>query len=269
MKIGCHVDAFRHQDKPFEYAVKVIGELGYDCIEPQVLDGRCIYEIYHYCPMISMDDDPVEIKKLILDYGLEVSCLSAHTSLLETEFGVRYLKRAFDFGKLLGAPIVNTSEGPKPAWMSDEEAFSLMKHNLNQVLRVAENYDMFLTVEPHGVYTTNAEGLKRILSLSPSEKLSINFDTGNVFLAGNDPVSTLEAVVDRVIHVHVKDIGGVLIKERGKITGTPVGVAVGEGEVDVKGCVDALKKARFTGVLSVECEAKDLRQSLTFLRSII
>jgi len=269
MKITCNIDAFRHLDKPFEYAVKALGELGYQGVEPQALDGRCILETYHYCPMISLDDDPIEIRKMVSGYGLEVSCLSAHTSLLETEFGVRYLRKAIKFAKNLGAPIVNTAEGPKPRGMTDEEAFAVMKQNLSAVMKTAENYGVFLTIEPHGEYTTNAPGLKKIMGLSKSKRLGINLDTGNVFLAGNDPVATLKAVVDRVMYMHVKDVGGVLLERRGKVTGAPVGVAVGKGQVDIKGCIDVLKKAGYDGWLSVEAKAEDLKNSLTYLKSII
>jgi len=268
-KISCNLDAFRHSDKPHQYAYKVLSELGFDSVEPEVMDGRCIYETYHYCPMVSMDEDPAEIRRTISGYGLDVSCVSAHTSLLETEYGVRYLRRAIKFAKHLGAPIVNTSEGPKPEGMSDEEAFALMKHNLNEVLKTAESYDMYLTMEPHGEYTTNAKGLKKILALTRSEKLAVNFDTGNVFLAGNDPVSTLRQVADRVKYVHVKDIGGALLGERGKVTGTPVGVAVGEGNVDIKGCVNVLRSAGYDGTYSIEAAEKDLAKSLSFLRKVV
>lgn len=268
-KISCNLDAFRHSDKPHTYAYKVLSELGFDSVEPEVMDGRCIYETYHFCPVVSMDEDPVQIRKTISSYGLEVSCVSAHTSLLGTEYGVRYLRKAIRFANHLGAPIVNTSEGPKPKGMTDAEAFDLMKHNLNEVLKTAENYDMYLTIEPHGEYTTNAEGLKKILALSASEKLAVNFDTGNVFLSGNDPVSTLREVVDKVRYVHVKDIGGALLGERGKVTGTPAGVAVGEGNVDIKGCVDVLKSVGYEGVYSIEAVEKDLAKSLSYMRTLV
>ena len=63
----------------------------------------------------------------------------------------------------------------------------------------------------------------------------MNFDTGNSFLAGNDPVEYVRLVASRVVHVHVKDIPASQLPERGKVTGTRVGVAVGEGVVDLRG----------------------------------
>lgn len=267
--MSCNIDAFRHSNKPYTYAFKRLSELGFDAVEPEALDGRCIYTIYHFCPMISMEDDPVEVKRLASEFGLEISCLSAHTSLLNTEYGTRYLRRAIKFADRLGAPIVNTSEGPKPPGMSDEDAFNLIKYTLKETLSMAKNYGIRITIEPHGEYTTNANGLKKILSLVNSDLFGINFDTGNVYLAGNDPVSTLKEVAESVLYVHVKDIGGALLGERGKITGTPVGVAIGKGNVNIKECIFVLKKAGFDGVYSIEAGEADLKESIEYLRSVI
>ncbi|MEM2901990.1 MAG: sugar phosphate isomerase/epimerase family protein [Candidatus Bathyarchaeia archaeon] len=267
-KISCNIDAFRHSDKTFNYAVKRLSELGFDAVEPEVLDGRCIYTIYHYCPLISLEDDPTEVKRHANDHGLEISCISAHTSLLNSEYGIRYLKRAIVFADKLGTGIVNTSEGPKPTGMSDEEAYRLMETNINEVLKMAKNYGLTLTIEPHGEYTTNSQGLLKIMEMAKYENVGVNFDTGNVYLAGNDPLQTLKAVKEYVKYVHVKDIGGALLDSRGKVTGTPVGVAIGRGNVDVKGCVQELQKAGYAGYYSIEASEADLEQSIKYLRGL-
>ena len=50
------------------------------------------------------------------------------------------------------------------------------------------------------------KSLLRILELVDSPWIRVNFDTGNAFLAGEDPYAMLEAVADKVVHVHAKDI---------------------------------------------------------------
>ena len=77
--------------------------------------------------------------------------------------------------------------------------------------------------------------------------MGVNFDTGNSFLAGNDPVEYLRGVAGRVVHVHVKDIPAAQLPDRGKITGTRVGVAVGDGVVDLAGIVGVLAAVRYRG----------------------
>jgi sugar phosphate isomerase/epimerase len=99
----------------------------------------------------------------------------------------------------------------------------------------------------------------------------VNFDCGNTFLAGEDPYAMLEAIIDKVVHVHAKDISRKQAEtERGKVTGTAVGCACGEGEIDWNRIVARLKKAGFKGVLSVECGTEDqAKRSLIHLTKVI
>jgi sugar phosphate isomerase/epimerase len=268
MKLCAEADTFRHEEKDFSYAIQMAQELGFRYIEPEVMTGRCLLNVYGYCNITSLEDDPMEMRKAIEAAGLEVACLSAHSNLLDTVYGVDYLKKAIRYAYILGAPIVNTAEGPKPDWMTDDDAFRIMNYNLDELLKMSANYNITLTIEPHGVYTTNAEGLLKIMSLSDSPYLAINYDTGNVEVAGNDSVKTLKAVVEHVKHVHLKDI--VQEKTAGHETGVTAGMAIGDGGVDIRGCLDVLKDAGYDGCLSIECSGTEaLKKSVEFLRPLL
>jgi len=268
IRLCAEADTFRHEERDFTYAVEMSKELGFRYIEPEVMTGRCLLNVYEYCNITSLEDDPMEMRKLIEEAGLSVPCLSAHSNLLNTEYGVDYLKKAIRFAYILGAPIVNTAEGPKAGWMTDDDAFRIMRYNLKTLLQMAENYGIVLTIEPHGVYTTNADGLMKIMDLSDSKYLAINFDTGNVTIAGNDALETLKVVADRVVHVHLKDVK----KPRTATgdTGVTAGIAIGDGDVDIKGCIDLLKKHSYDGCLSIECSGVEaLKKSVRYLEPLI
>jgi sugar phosphate isomerase/epimerase len=268
LSLCAEADTFRHAEKDFSYAVRTSKEMGFKFIEPEVMTGRCLLNVYGYCNITSLEDDPMDMRQEIEAAGMKPACLSAHSALIDTAYGLDYLKKAIRYAYILGAPIVNTAEGPKPEWMTDDEAFRLMKHNLKELLRLCANYGITLTIEPHGVYTTNAEGLLRIMSLSDSPHLAINFDTGNVAVAGNDSVATLKAVVKHVRHVHVKDI--VRTKTSGHATGQTAGCAIGDGEVDIKGCIRVLKDAGYSGCLSIECDGIEaLKRSVKFITPLL
>jgi sugar phosphate isomerase/epimerase len=190
---------------------------------------------------------------------------------MRPEISVPYLQKAVRFAAALGAPVVNTDEGIRPAWVSLDEAFPLMKYTLTSVLRVAERYGVMIGIEPHQSISKTTEGLLRIATLVDSPLLRVNYDTGNAFLGGEDPYDGLKAVVDRLVHVHAKDI---TIKhaeaERGKTTGTPVGCACGDGVIDWERVIKILRAAGFSGVLSVECGTPlQAERSLTHLGQII
>jgi inosose dehydratase len=233
------------------------------------MTGRCLLNVYGYCNITSLQDDPMDMKRLVEKAGLQVAALSAHSSLIDTEWGVGYLREAIKFAYILGSPIVNTSEGPVPEGMSDEEAYRRMKANIDTLVATAEKYGITLTVEPHGKYTTRADTLRRILDLNRSPHFACNFDTGNVAVAGNDSVATLKAVLDRVAHVHLKDIRRSRLAD-GHETGTPAGVPIGDGEVDIKTCLGLLKSKGYRGALSIEVDGRDaLVKSRKFLDPLL
>ena len=62
--------------------------------------------------------------------------------------------------------------------------------------------------------------------------------------AGSDEVASLRAVVERVVHVNVKD------------TVAKQWVALGQGEVNLRGCLQVLKQHGYAGVLSLATEGE-------------
>lgn len=95
-------------------------------------------------------------------------------------------------------------------------------------------------------------------------------DTGNAYLCGHDPYPWLEKVVNRLVHLHAKDISVEhSSKERGKVTGTPVGCACGDGVIDWKRIIASCRKATRDIVLSVECgTVEQAKRSIEHLREL-
>jgi sugar phosphate isomerase/epimerase len=123
---------------------------------------------------------------------------------------------------------------------------------------VAERYGIKIGIEPHQSISKTTEGLLRISSLVESPCLGINYDTGNAYLGGEDPYEGLKAVKHRLAHLHAKDISVQHSEsERGKVTGTPVGCACGDGVINWQRVIALLEGSDFHGVLSVECGTPD------------
>jgi sugar phosphate isomerase/epimerase len=78
-------------------------------------------------------------------------------------------------------------------------------------------------------------------------------------------------VIGKVVHVHAKDISVKQAEaERGKVTGTAVGCACGDGVIDWKRLVGRLKTAGYKGVLSVECGTEEeATRSLAHLTKVL
>lgn len=233
-----------------------IAKAGYEYVEPQATAP--------FCPHIDVDkDDPEKFKQQVADLGFKgASALWApHGAIIPDAQSVEYIKRAIRWAAAAGIPVVNAGDGAKPVELSDEEALDILRDRLAEILEEAERCRVYLAIEPHGTFTLTAGGLQQIMSLSDSPWLRINYDTANVHRATyvetkagayswevygekQDEVAVLAAVADKVVHVHVKDILGNDC------------VALGQGEVNIKGCLKVLKEQGYEGVLSVETEGE-------------
>lgn len=269
--IGINLEFVRHADKPFEWGVEKAASLGYEYVEPMVHWGRELLSEAGYFHSVSMLDDPYRIKRACERAGVRLSGLSTHTPLCKPEISTEYLKQAIRFAAECGAPVVNTDEGPKPVWTTVEEDHVLMRYVLQEAAAVAESRGILIGIEPHQQYSKTPAGLDRIWGLVESPSIGINFDTGNSYLSGEDPIDWLNRVLDRLVHLHAKDISMEQSHtERGRVTGTPVGCACGDGVIDWAEVIDSCRKAPRDIVLSVECgTVEQAERSIRHLRPLL
>lgn len=271
VSVGINLEFVRHADKPLEWAVAKAAELGYEYVEPWVHLGRELISEAGYFATISMWEDPCRIGKLCEQAGVKLSGLSAHTPLCKPDISGNYLKQAIRFAAECGAPVVNTDEGPKPSWTTEAEDHVLMRYVLAEAAAFAENRGILIGLEPHQQYSRTPQGLDRIYGLVDSPAIGINFDTGNSYLCGQDPLTWLVHVKDRLVHLHAKDISIQQSRdERGKVTGTPAGCACGDGVNDWEKVVEVCRSAPRDIVLSVECgTVEQAERSIKHLRPFV
>jgi sugar phosphate isomerase/epimerase len=255
IRLGINMEFVRHHDMSFASGVAKAAEIGYEYIEPMVHLGRELLSEAGYFHSVSMYDDPLYVRDLCLKHKVKLSGLSAHTPLCKPEISVEYLKMAIRWAGQAGAPVVNTDEGPKPFWTTRELDYQLMTYTLTEASMVAERHGIKIGIEPHQQYSKTPDGLDSIHALVPSPSIGINFDTGNSYLAGgSDVYEWLERVKHRLVHLHAKDISLQQSEaQRGKVTGTPVGCACGDGVVDWKRVIEIVKSSGRDIVFSVEC----------------
>lgn len=271
-KVAVNMEFVRSADMDFRAGVKVAAELGYRWIEPMVHTGYELLSEVGYFHSFSMEEDPLLMAEICAKHGVQVASLSAHSPLMKPEAAVSRLTRAAVLASFVGTKFLNSDEMLKPEWMDDEEAHQAMHYTLRRIAQVAARHEVYICIEPHGVYTKTSAGLLKIVDLVPSPWIQVNWDTGNAYLAGvEDPYEALQRVRDRVMHVHAKDISFEHSeKERGKVTGTPVGCACGEGVVDWDRVLSILDPLDREITLSVECGTiEQAGRSRNFLNNLL
>jgi sugar phosphate isomerase/epimerase len=269
--VGMNLEAIRRHEKPFEWGVEKAAEMGYEYIEPMVHFGRELMSEAHYYHTVSMFDDPYRMKRAADKAGLKISGLQSHGPICRPEVHGEYLKMAIRVAGEIGVPVVNTDEGIKAPWTTEEEDHVLMRYTLYEAAQVAEPRGVLIGLECHAQYSQTPDGLDRIYNLVDSEAIGINLDTGNAYLAGQDVYAWLERVCDRLVHLHAKDITVEHSDaERGKVTGTPVGCACGDGVIDWARVIEIIRKCPRDIVMSVECGSVDeAERSIKHLKSLL
>ncbi len=260
--VGLNAEFSRSSDKPFEWAVEKAAEMGYQFFEPMVHFGRELMCLAGYFHTVSLFDDPYQMKELCDRAGLTISGLQSHGPLGRPDVHGEYIKLAVRVAGEIGVPVINTDEGIKAKWTTEEEDHVLIKYTLQEAAFIAERRGVKIGLEPHAQYSRTPDGLDRIYNLVDSPAIGINLDTGNAYLCGHDVYAWLDRVADRLVHLHAKDIStSHSDAERGKVTGTPVGCACGEGVLDWARIIGTVQdKCPRDIVFSVECGTPEQAQ---------
>ncbi len=280
MKISFHTDAFNSAVFSFEKALAWASKNDVHYIECGIIDGVSWIHGLGYFPHISLTEDPMKIKKLMEKYEVRFSQvdsaypLSGHRGLY---YGAPYVLKTLPWARVAECPNIATTDGlKKPEGLTEKESLELMKRAYTDIVKTAELYGININIEVHGYFTTNPELLEKMLDFVDSDYFGLNLDTGNSFIAGQDPVEFCRRFIDRIKHVHIKDVPESLAKKlRGKDTGIGIShSAIGEGvnAENIKKILEMLRDSGYSGFLSMECEGQGgplIERSLNWLRKTL
>lgn len=265
MTVGCFalVDPFSTLDHQLDR----IRDWGFSTADvTDTSDGAVLGNHFGFSAVASLDANPFDIRRLFDERGLEITSYCAHADLLDAtapwRYGTGEIIKAVRAAAAIGVPHVITTEGePETAFgrgLTHEQAVFSIVEKLHEPLRVAEDHGVKILLEPHGRYTGNADSLEEILERADSPALAVNLDTGNTWLAGADPVEYVRRFGSRIEHVHWKDLGPEWSAKRGTVFGCGMStIALGTGEIDVRGVFDALVEVGFEGATTLEIAGDD------------
>jgi inosose dehydratase len=217
------------------------------------------------------------LKKALDLRGLQI-CNGWFSSFLTSEKPIDYtldlFKKHADFTYFLGARVVGIGECgvtihgnegiplSKAPILSDQQ-FEKLAKGLNEVGKIANEKGMKAAFHYHiGTGVQSMEETEKILSMTDPELVGIVFDTGHSTLAGADPLKLLEKHMERVKHIHLKDVRSSVYKKLKEqdwsfLKGVKEGLFTvpGDGDmVDWDGIFGILNKSNYEGWIVVEAE---------------
>ena len=134
---------------------------------------------------------------------------------------------------------------------------------LAETIAYAKSKGMYFTVHHHmGTGVQTVEEIDKLMELTDPELVYLLFDSGHLTFAGIDPVPVLKKYINRIKHVHLKDVrldvynNQVVPNHMSFLDAVRAGVFTvpGDGDVDFKPIFDILAENDYEGWVVVEAE---------------
>ena len=186
------------------------------------------------------------LRRSALEVGLQ-ACTEVYGPAFPTD-SVEVARQAagdiallFPFAEQIGSPLVVISGGKRQSG-----GLEATIAGIEALLPTIEDSPVRLALEPHyRSQIQDREDYDTILHEITSPQVGITLDTGHFHSAGVDWKALIDRYADRVYNVHVKDHVGTQ------------SVALGRGEVNLRGYIEALHAIDYRGALAVELEVVD------------
>ncbi|MDP6779365.1 MAG: sugar phosphate isomerase/epimerase family protein, partial [Candidatus Latescibacteria bacterium] len=138
-------------------------------------------------------------------------------------------------------PVTNPLELPA------EEAGELWAAETRALASDAAGYGVKIGLENVGrSHVVRGEELLQLVEDVDHPLVGVYFDVGNATTLGSEPLSDIRALASHIVQVHVKDP---------RLDRTPC--YLGEGDVDLSGCLEALVEVDYRGPLVFETPVLD------------
>ena len=156
-----------------------------------------------------------------------------------------------------GDPKTPLSKKPK---LSEDE-WKLLISRINEISKMMLDENMPLAYHHHMGTVIETEDETRRLIESTSDSVKLLIDTGHMLFAGGNSIKLTEDFMERIVHVHCKDIRKNILEKSLKNDSTfrqafldGAFTVPGDGCIDYKPFLTVLKNRNYEGWLVVEAE---------------
>ena len=266
VKLGIAPIAWTNDDMPDLGAENTFEQ----CISEMALAGFTGCEVGNKYPK-----DTAVLKKALDLRGMQI-CNAWFSTFLTTkpyeETEKEFIKH-ITFLKEMGAKVVGVSEqghsiqGTELSIFDDkyimnDEEWDMLCTGLNKLGKVAKDMGITLTFHHHmGTVVQTAAEIDRMMENTDPEVFNLLFDSGHLAYCGEDYMYILKKYINRIKHVHLKDIrpdviGDVKAKGESFLQGVRKGTFTvpGDGVIDFTPIFEVLAENNYEGYVLVEAE---------------
>jgi inosose dehydratase len=240
------------------------------CVSEMALAGYSGCEIGNKYPK-----DPEVLHKYLDIRGLQIANAWFSAFLITEPYEkveADFIKH-ITFLKAMGAKVVGISEQShsiqglkKPIfedkYVMNNEEWDRLISGVNKLGKVAKDMGITLTFHHHlGTVVQTPEEIDRLMQNTDPEYFNLLFDSGHLAFMGYDYAAVLEKYIDRVKHVHLKDIRPDVIRKVKEnhlsfLEGVRLGqfTVPGDGTLDFDPIFKLLEEHNYEGWIIVEAE---------------
>ena len=272
IKVGIAPIGWSNDDMP-----ELGGDISFEqCIQEMAQAGYDGCEVGHKFPR-----NPKQLKKALDPLNLQVAS-AWFSSFFSNEAKQKQSLRDFnthcEFLSNMGSKVVVVAECEKAIQQQD---LPILKHQpqldsqewghfikgLNEAGKIAQQWKLNLVYHYHmGTVVQQDDDIKRLMENTKPELVSLVFDTGHAYFAGMDPDLICIQYLDRIKHVHLKDVRSDVLKickdrSLSFLDAVREGVFTvpGDGCIDFQPILNRLVQADYQGWWVVEAEQDPLK----------
>ena len=198
------------------------------------------------------------IRGALRDQGMQVSAFSLGNNFCKSDPAehrqqVAEAVAGMEFAARIGARIVRFFGCEDPQVWIDA---------MQTCLPVAEKYDLVIALENHGGRSSACAAQLQDIRAIDSPCVRALIDIGNYMQAGDDPVASIRQMLPFCVYVHLKDNkwfpqGSAEGRFYPRAGCNLKGEILGRGDVDLAGCLRALREGGYRGFAALEYEGTE------------
>ncbi len=182
-----------------------------------------------HLPLTDSAETIATYKKKLKDNGVQLMAYGVQGFGKDTDAN----RREFEFAKAMGFPVISADPAPE---------------SLDNLDKLVDEYKVNIAIHNHGPgsrYSKIEDCLK--VMRNHHERIGACVDTGHYLRSDVNPVEAIEAFGPRTYGVHLKDV-------KHLPDGNKQFKILGQGDLDVVGCLKLLKKLKFEFCMALEYE---------------